>query len=284
MWVLYAVLNPITDAARGIFSKKASKNVDSYLISWFNNLIPCILFLPFIFFVDFKFNNKFFEAVIISGLLNVAATILYHRAISRGDISLVIPMLSFTPLYLLIMAPVIVGEFPNAQGLIGVVLIVLGSYLLNVNLKKRDLLSPIKALLKNKSTRYMLIVAFIYSITSSFDKRGIEASSIFQYILSLNLVITVGITIFILVRRKFSYTAITLERKNLFLVGFSTAAVFFFHMMALSLTLVVYVIAIKRTSGMLSVILGYIFLDEGNIRERLAGAIVMFIGVLFIIL
>lgn len=284
MWVLYAILNPISDAARGIFSKKASKNVDSFLVSWFNNLIPLIIFSPFLLFIELKFNNKFFEAVIISGLLNVVATILYHRAISKGDISLVVPMLSFTPLYLLVMSPVIVGEFPDARGLVGVILIVLGSYLLNINLKKRELFAPIRALLKNKGTRYMLIVAFIYSITSSFDKRGIDASSIFQYIIFINLFVTIGITIFVLIRKKFSYNSITLEWRNLFYVGLTTTAVFFFHMMALSLTLVVYVIALKRTSGMISVVLGNIFFDEKKIRERLVGAIVMFLGVLFIVL
>jgi uncharacterized membrane protein len=136
MWVLYAILNPFSDAARGIFSKKASKNVDSFLVSWLNNLIPLIIFSPLIFFIELRFSKEFFEAVIISGLLNVMATILYHRSISKGDISLVMPMLSFTPLYLLIMSPVIVGEFPDTRGLVGIIFIVLGSYLLNINLKK----------------------------------------------------------------------------------------------------------------------------------------------------
>jgi uncharacterized membrane protein len=284
MWVLYAILNPFSDAARGIFSKKASKNVDSFIVSWFNNLVPLIIFSPLVFFIELKFSREFFEALIISGLLNVMATILYHRSISKGDISLVMPMLSFTPLCLLIISPVIVGEFPDTRGLIGIIFIVLGSYLLNINLKKRELLTPLKSLLINKGTRYMLIVAFIYSITSSFDKKGLEASSIFQYMIFINLVVTLGITAFILVGRKFSSASIKLEWRNLLFVGLTTTATFFFHMMALSLTLVVYVIAIKRTSGMMSVAFGHIFFSELNVRERLLGAAVMFVGVLFIIL
>ena len=94
----------------------------------------------------------------------------------------------------------------------------------------------------------------------------------------------VGITAFILVGRKFSSASIKLEWRNLLFVGLTTTATFFFHMMALSLTLVVYVIAIKRTSGMMSVAFGHIFFSELNVRERLLGAAVMFVGVLFIIL
>jgi drug/metabolite transporter (DMT)-like permease len=40
----------------------------------------------------------------------------------------------------------------------------------------------------------------------------------------------------------------------------------------------------KRLSGMMSVVLGHFFLKEAGIRERLLGAVIMFIGVLFILL
>jgi drug/metabolite transporter (DMT)-like permease len=55
-------------------------------------------------------------------------------------------------------------------------------------------------------------------------------------------------------------------------------------MVALSLTLVAYVIALKRLSGLISVFLGYYFLKERKIKERLLGAFIMFLGVLLIVL
>jgi len=168
--------------------------------------------------------------------------------------------------------------------LIGIILIVVGSYLLNVNLKEKGILFPIKSLMKNKATRYMLIVAFIWSISANFDKKGIEASSILQYILFINLFVTIGTTIFSISKGKFSFQSVWLERKNLFFVGALTSMGYFVHMTAISLTLVSYVIALKRTAGMISVILGYLFLKEQNIKERLLGATIMFIGVLFIVL
>jgi drug/metabolite transporter (DMT)-like permease len=284
MWVLFAVLNPISDATRNIFSKRASINADPLIISWFNNLIPLILFLPGIFFVDLIFNYHFFEAVFVSGTINIAAVILYHRSISKGDISVVVPILSFTPLFLLIWSPIIVGEFPGINGIAGIVLIVFGSYLLNLDLKKREFLAPIKAIFVNKGTRYMLIVAVILSISANFDKLGIESASILQYIIFVNLYISAGITIILLLKKKFSVPQIKREYKNLLLVGFLTTLAFIFHMKALSLTLVAYVISIKRTSGMISVFLGYFFLNEKNLRDRLLGAAVMFLGVLLILL
>lgn len=284
MWVIFAVLNPIFDSLKGVFSKKASKQVDPLLVSWFNNLIPLILFTPVLFFIELKFNYRFFEAIFISGLINITSTILYHRALFKGDISVVIPILSFTPLFLLFLSPLIVGEFPDAWGLAGTILIVAGSYLLNINLKSQNIFSPLNSLFKEKGTRYMLIVAFIWAISANFDKRGIEASSIYQYIFFINLVVTSGTTIFVFSKRKISFKAVKMEYKNLFAVGFLTSAAYFVHMTAITLTLVVYVVSLKRTGGMISVLLGYFIFKEKNIRQRFLGSAIMFAGVLLIIL
>lgn len=284
MWIFYALLNPFADASRNVFSKRASRKVDSLLVSWVNNLIPFLLFLPVLFFVELKFNTPFFVSIFVSGLINIAASILYHRAISKGDISVVVPMLSFTPLFLLVVSPIIVGEFPDTFGLIGILLIVFGSYLLNLNLKEKNLFAPFKALLKNKGTRYMLIVSFIWSISANFDKIGIQSSSPLQYVLFINCFVAVGVTIFAASKQKIKKDEIMLEKKNLLLVGILTALGFYLHMNALSLTLVAYVIALKRTAGMISVGLGYFFLGEKNIKERLLGSAIMFAGVIFIIL
>lgn len=284
VWVVYALLNPIVDSTRNIFSKKASRNIDPILISLANNGIPMLLSFPLVFFIEFRFNTEFIIALIISSLINIAAVLLYHRALSKGELSEVVPMLSFTPLFLLLSSPLLVGEFPSFYGLIGILLLVAGSYLLNINNIKRGILNPFRSLLKNKGTRYMLIVAFIWSISANFDKIAIANSSILQYLFSVNLLVTAGISIFVLIKKKFDIEQIKLEKVNLLLVGLLTTAGFYVHMTALSMTLVAYVIAFKRMGGMISVVYGKIFMGERNIRQRFLGALLMFMGVLFILL
>ena len=68
------------------------------------------------------------------------------------------------------------------------------------------------------------------------------------------------------------------------LVGFFMALVMIFHMTAISLTLVTYVIAIKRTSVIMSVLWGAIIFKEKGIKERLVGAVIMVLGVVLIVL
>lgn len=283
MWVLYASLNPVMEALRSLFVKKASRNVEPVLISWCNNIIPLLVFAPTLFFIDLQFNRWFFYGMFGSGISNLVATILYMYAIKNEDISKVMPMMSFTPMFLLITSPLMVGEFPHFWGVIGIIFIVFGSYLLNITSKTGSLFSPFRSLLKEKGTRYMFIVSVIWGISANFDKIAIENSSKMQHIVFMNFFIFSGLTIINLLKKNFNVRVLKENYKPLLLISTFTSGAFFFHMTALSMTLVAYVVAMKRLSGMMSVVLGAVFLKEAGIRERLLGASIMFAGVLFIL-
>lgn len=284
MWVIFATLNPISEALRSLFVKKASRHVDSFIVSWINNLLPMILFFPLIFITDFKFSFEFWYGAAGSTFINVIATLFYMRAISLGEISSVMPMLSFTPLFLLVTGPLMTGEVPNPQGIVGIFLVVAGSYLLNLDIKKKSLFGPFKSLLKNKATRYMFIVSFLWSFSANFDKIAIQASSVMQHMIILNIMIFSSLTVVIIATGKFDKEGILRAKKELLGVSLFTTGAFIFHMTALSLTYVAYVVSMKRMSGMFSVVLGAVFLKEGNFRSRIIGSLIMFTGVLFIVL
>jgi len=55
------------------------------------------------------------------------------------------------------------------------------------------------------------------------------------------------------------------------------------HMVAISLAKVAYVISVKRMSLIIGVLYGYLFFKEKNIRERLFGAMLMFIGFVMVV-
>lgn len=283
MWVLFATLNPISEGIRSVFIKKASKQFDSIFISWANNFLPVVIFTPLLFFIDLKFNTLFWVGLIGSSSLNVAANIFYMRSISKGDISSVMPMQSFAPIFLLFSSPILLGEFPNLVGLIGILLGFVGSYLLNLDLRKNSIFDPLKSLVRDKGTRYMLIVAFLWSISANFDKIAIRNSSTWQYMACTNILIFSTISILVLTTKKFKIGSTAGSKKYLFIISAFTVGSYIFHMTALSLTLAAYVIAMKRMSGVISVFLGNIFLKEANLRQRLLGSFVMLLGVLLIV-
>jgi uncharacterized membrane protein len=169
-WLLYAFLTAICEAAKDIFSKIGLKTNNVYIVAWAYRLYSLPFLLPLFFFIDFpQLSLKYWMALFVGGSLNVLTSILYMKAIKHADLSVSVPLVSFTPLFLLFTSPLIVGEFPSQVGALGIVAIVLGSYLLNYNQKRKGLWAPFKALVSEKGPRYMLLVAFIWSITSNID-------------------------------------------------------------------------------------------------------------------
>lgn len=284
MWIFLITIIPFIDAFGNLFNKKSSmQGVHPILISWSNNIIVVLLAFFLSYFIDFRLTGAYFAALSVTGTINIFATLLYMNAVSKGDISEIIPMLSFTPLFMLITSPLIVGEFPRPGGIAGIILVVTGSYLLNVNLRKRNFTDPIKAIFRNKGTRIMLFVSFLYSITSNFDKIAVNHSSVMQHFLLLNLYVFLGVSLVVVLTGSFNRKELFQGRYNLLMLSILNLIGSLLFFLAITYTYVAYVIALKRTSGMLSVLAGHFILGEANVRERILGSFIMFSGVLLIL-
>lgn len=285
VWFICSILTAFFESIKDIFSKENLKNIDEYIVSWSLTLFALPFLVPFLFFIRIPhLGNQFWTALFFGGSLNVIATILYMKAIKYSDLSLTVPIIAFTPLFLLITSPLIVGEFPKFLGLIGIVLIVAGSYILNIKEKHKGYLAPFGALLKERGAKLMLVVAFIWSITSNFDKVGVENSSPIFWIIAIDTFITLVMAPIVFYKSQRNLNQISVSLITLIPIGLFGALTAIFQMKALTLTYVAYVISIKRTSAIMSVFFGHLIFNEKGIEERLIGALTMILGVLFITL
>ena len=67
-------------------------------------------------------------------------------------------------------------------------------------------------------------------------------------------------------------------------IGLFYSLMIIFHNLAITLTIVPYMMSIKRTSSIFGVLYGWILFKEKNIPARLIGAVIMLIGAGLIIL
>jgi drug/metabolite transporter (DMT)-like permease len=121
----------------------------------------------------------FFGDVLVTAAINTAATCLLYRALSLSDLSLCMPILSFTPVFLLVTSFAILGEVPTIFGLAGICLVAAGSFMLAANEvpgRASPRAAPSKILLSDRGIQFMLIVAFLYSISVNYDKVVVEKS------------------------------------------------------------------------------------------------------------
>ncbi|NDK09531.1 EamA family transporter [Candidatus Gracilibacteria bacterium] len=273
-------------AGKSFTDIKKNDSLDEYTLAWGTRLFSFILLLPFIFFVDFNnLNIEFIGILLASSLINAVTTITALKAVKYGDLSLVSPLTALTIPFLFVTSYFISGELSNIYGAAGVAIIFVGTYFLNIQEIRGGFLAPIRALIENLGARYMLVTAILWSVSSPLDKLGVLQVGAIGWMLLTNAVISLIFVGIMLVMGKSMNPKSMLTKKNILKIGalsILTGAAAFLQMLALKYTLVIYVIALKRASGIFSVFLGYFMYKEKNIVAKFVAAAIMLAGVLVI--
>jgi len=128
----------------------------------------------------------------------------------------------------------------------------------------------------------MIVVAFIFSLTSTLGKRATLLSSPLFFGTFYTLLLTGALSPLALVRLRQSPVNVRSHLKTFLLIGLFYALMVLFHYQALALVEVSYMISIKRTSLIFTILYGSIFFGESDIVERLVGGLVMLVGVMLI--
>ncbi len=305
LWAILSGAAAVTNAVYFITHKEFLKKLDA------NLLAACDFFCIAAFLFVLSLSNGipattgplFLPAILITTILNVVATMLIFRALTISDISLAIPMLSFTPLFLIATAFFLLGELPSVEGTLGIIIIVAGSYILNTAAEHTRLSDPFRTMYTDKGVRIMLYVAFLYSIAINFDKMVVLESDVFYgpAIVFLLLGIAFGILSVLsyrgflpavpgrLCQRELSRNGTTPATNWRYLAGAGILTGMLVTIEAVCINsaylvqIVPYVIALKRMSIILVVLYGTIVFQEGEILRRLTGAAMMVLGAVLIL-
>ncbi|MEZ4754071.1 MAG: EamA family transporter [Bdellovibrionota bacterium] len=283
-WQLLALLTAAFDAGRILILKKTVKSRSPLAITFYLNVVVFICSLPIILNnPPVTISSSYIKYALLVGSLGSIAILFYNRALKASDISITVPMMSFVPFFLIFTSPFFVNETPSVNGVLGILLIVVGAYILQISKKSEGFFAPFKHLLSEKGPQYMLLVAFIYSITSNFEKLGVLETYPVFWVGTVALIRSVILgTCYISERVK---DQITLDR-NLF-IGSVAAGIFHFFTLTFQMSAfetgpVSYVIAIKRFSMVLTAIYACWILKEGDFKERISGTLIMFIGLVVV--
>ena len=209
---------------------------------------------------------------------------LYFRALQISPLSLCVPFLSFTPVFLIPSAFFVLGELPPPVKLLGVLLIVIGSLAMHRRLFAVSWLAPVRAIVKEKGSRYMLTVAFLFSITNPIDKKLVLMSDVFTESAAYGLGLVLAF--FLLGKRQHADfgAAIRNNKKWVALAGLFDAVSLLFQLASYAYISVVITVSIKRAGIILSVLAGWLFFREREITDKVIAASVMFCGVLILYL
>lgn len=289
MWVIYALLSAFFIASTDPIAKKALKgSSDEYLVGWFIIFFSTpFLALSYLFYAPVLFGPALIKVLIAVIPLEIAATILYYKALKLTDISLSVPFVALTPVFIIITGFLILGEKIRLSGVMGIALITIGVYSINIKETHRGFTYPLKAIFFNRGSLYMVIVAIIYSVTSVVSKKAMLLTSPETIPFIYNSSISLAMLPVILFRLKRGYSVLAKGYKVILIyaaLGFLSALSGIFYFKSVSLTTVAYAISIKRLSLLMSVGYGWLFFRERDIHIRLASTFCMFLGVVLILL
>jgi len=275
IWLPLALISAISWATADYLTKK-----------WYSSLTPlemafwrhfwCLPFLwPFFLLAPSSFSSlEFWEGILKLLPVEILATFLYAASIRASPLSLSLPFLSFTPLFMTLTGAFLLGERPSEWGLGGIGLVSFGGYLLGW---EGSFLSSFKVIRRERGAYLMMIVAGLYAWTSVMGKKVLLVSHPFYFgpIYVSLMVLFLGIPLFIRPLR------IPPLKKGL-LIGAFMAIMFLCHWSSILMVQASYMIAVKRTSPLFGVLYGGLFLKEEGFKRRLFATSLMVLGVVMI--
>lgn len=218
-------------------------------------------------------------SAILGGICGALGNGFLVKAIEEGDLSILGPVNSYKAVAAMLFGILFLREIPSVLGILGIILIIYGSYFIFDTQKEGFSI----ALLKRKDIQYRILALIFTAIEAVFIKNVIINSDILiSFILWcwFGTLFSGGLIFFN--SQKFSVCKINF--KELIMLIISTGIMqwstnYVFNHMNVS-----YALALFQLSSILSVIFGWKFFDEKNITQKLFGSFIMFVGAIVLIL
>jgi uncharacterized membrane protein len=251
---------------------------------WWYEVFGLAFFTPVVLFVLFQENAPISISppiILISGLVHFIYWYFLSKALAKGDLSLVYPIMRSSPVLVLIFSVIFLQETVSLTGVAGILLVALGVYTINMErLALTEITGPLRALFTDRATQFAFLTLFSVAVYSLVDKVAVERINpvIFAYAypwVSLSL-----FTVYILRAKpkntlKKEWTA---HKVPILACGFLSIFGYFLILLAFTLDRVSYIVGLRQISIVFAVFLGGRFLKEKNQAIRIGASILIFAG------
>jgi len=290
-WLTLSLICAFSLATADALGKKYFSDYSEHAILLVRFVVPGILLVPVLFFVPLptQVSHEFWLWLLVMVPLEILAMLLYMQAIHEAPLYQTLPYLSFTPVFSMFTGWITLGEAISVEGALGIIFIVLGTYIINLDhgdaRKKITWFTPFKAIASQRGSQKMLLAAFIYSITAVGSKAAMQyyaEPSSFGAIYFIS--IAIATFLLVLVHRP---KTLLILKQNIWphlLVGSLMAIMVVTHFLAIALVEAAYMIAVKRLSLLIGVIYGAWWFHEKDIVKNFSAALLMLVGVAMILI
>jgi len=276
---LAIIIRIITNSLTGVFQKKLTLKKETPAIVNFNNyfILAFISLITLFFIPKPELKDGFFIFAILGGITGAICNYFMVEALKYGKLSILGPINSYKAIVGMIFAIFLLGELPNILGLIGVVLIILGSYFIFDTLNFLEIF-------KKKEVRYRFYALIFSAIEAVFIKKVILLSSV---PISVIVSFILGAFFSYLILAKDKIKPIKTPQKSVLI--FYILSALSFGLMTITTAYVfkhinvAYALSLFQLSVILNIILGWKIFREKDILKKLIGAFIIITGAIIII-
>lgn len=280
--IIATILRIMSNSLANVCQKQLTeKQIGAFFINfvmYFGLTICCV---PFIFKTNFSvLSYNVWINAILGGLCGAFGNSYLVKALENGELSVLGPINAYKSVVAMVVGVLLLHEIPSLIGIFATFLIIWGSYFVFDTQDEGFSL----ALLRRKDIRYRIYALICTAIEAVFVKNVILLSDIntsFFFWCFFGMIFT-G-----LLALKNGQTKVSLNfsivKKLLFIIilmgtmQYSTNYVF-------SKINVSYGLALFQLSTIVSVFLGWHFFNEGQIKKKFLGSIIMVVGAVMLIL
>lgn len=271
--------NPIANMLQKSLSEKHS----AVLINFYSYGLLSFACLVNVLCSDYNFlayGWNFWGNVFLAGLLCTLGTVCLIKALQCGELSILGPINSYKCLVGLLFGFVILGEVPSIKAILGMLLIICGSWFIFDTVKEGFSFK----LFKRKDIILRFCALFLTGAEAAILKKIILISSSQECFIMwcFSGFLFSAILVLVLKKKKQQFCkkdwfAIFVISVCLGLMQFSTNIVFEHLPVGLSL-------ALFQLSGIVAIVLGYKIFNERQMAKKLIGAVIMILGSCLILL
>lgn len=287
-WYIIALVAAFFSASAAILEKKILFKEKALSLSLILALFNLVLAVPFFFFVDYTLvSSSALGVLFFKSILGAVAFLFVMKGIKNLDISKALPLLVLTPGLVAFFAFIILGEALKLIEIGGMVLLLGGTYVLQLK-RKEEVLKPVEESVKPKGHYYILGALILFTITSILDKALLQ-----NYKVPLNAFIGFQHLFFAIV---FVFLAVIYSRdvnlKKSFKFSWKLIAVLavitityrYSYLYAVKIAPVALVLSIKRISVFFAVLIGGKLFQDKSLTRRVIATAVMILGAILIIM
>jgi drug/metabolite transporter (DMT)-like permease len=288
MELLIVLGRVVASAAANVFQKKFThQGLHSLFIVMLSYMALAAISLPLLILVNHSaIDDRFWINILLAALLDMAGTLFLVLSLSKTDLSVFGPLNAYKVVFSMLLALIFLGEVPSLQGFSGVMIILLGSFLLFPPAASSSS-NRLWHLLRQRGVQYRFLSILLFSVGTLPLKNavlsgGALATTLYWCLFGLPLSVCLYYW-FGGKRWQMDWQAAKQHRSHFIWLGSFIFLMQYTTMLVFSQLMVAYSLALFQLSMVLQVFLGYRIFHEKHILRRLSACGVMIAGCLLVL-